>query len=97
MAGIWISTILVTGWIGLGSWVAVFPDSLEKLFGVGYDFKGTWGVSRVTFEVLTLGTLLVIVAVGIIGYVLGADVRRQSATTEIGADVTDAVATQPAG
>jgi glutamate:GABA antiporter len=97
MAGIWISTILVTGWIALGSWVAVFPDSLEKLFGVGYDFKGTWGVSRVTFEVLTLGTLLVIVAVGIIGYVLGADVRRQSATTEIGADVTDAVATQPAG
>ena len=45
MAGLWISTILITGWILLGSWVAVFPDTLERLFGVGYDFKDTWGVT----------------------------------------------------
>ena len=74
MTGIWISTILVTCWIALGSWVAVFPDTLEKLFGVGYGFKDTWGVDRGTFEYLTLGTLLVIVAVGVIGYA-----RRRSA------------------
>jgi uncharacterized BrkB/YihY/UPF0761 family membrane protein len=97
MTGIWISTILVTGWIALGSWVAVFPDSLEKLFGVGYGFKDTWGVDRATFEYLTLGTLLVIVAIGVIGYWLGAGVRAQSATTELGVDPADALATQPAG
>ena len=97
MTGIWISTILVTGWILLGSWVAVFPDSLEKLFGVGYGFKDAWGVDRVTFEYLTLGTLLVIVAIGVIGYWLGADVRAQTATTELGVDAADALATQPAG
>ena len=28
----------------LGSWVAVFPDTLEKVFGVDYGFKDTWGV-----------------------------------------------------
>jgi amino acid transporter len=97
MTGIWISTILVTGWIALGSWVAVFPDSLEKLFGVGYGFKDTWGVDRATFEYLTLGTLLVIVAIGVIGYWLGAGVRAQSATAELGVDPADALATQPAG
>src|SRR5204862_476376 len=61
MAGIWVSTIMVTFWIVLGSWVAVFPDTLERLFGVGYGFKGSWGVSQGTFEGLTLGTLATIV------------------------------------
>jgi amino acid transporter len=82
-AGIWLSTILVTFWIALGSWVAVFPDTLERLFGVGYAFKGTWGVSQGTFEALTLGTLAVIVAVGLVGYGLGSGVRRQAATVRL--------------
>ena len=83
MVGLWISTILVTGWIALGSWVAVFPDTLERLFGVGYGFRGSWGVSQATFELLTLGTLLVIVAIGAVGYWFGAAVRRQTATVDI--------------
>jgi len=33
-------------WVALGSWVAVFPGTLEKLFGLGYDFHDDWGVSR---------------------------------------------------
>ena len=83
MRGIWISTILVTGWIALGSWVAVFPDTLERLFGVGYGFKDTWSVSQGTFEVLTLGTLAVIVVVGIVGYMAGAGVRAQTVDVPI--------------
>ena len=83
MRGIWISTILVTGWIALGSWVAVFPDTLERLFGVGYGFKDSWSVSQGTFEVLTLGTLAVIVVVGIVGYMAGAGVRAQTVDVPI--------------
>jgi amino acid transporter len=83
MTGLWISTILTTGWIALGSWVAIFPDSLERLFGVGYGFKGTWGVGQGEFELLTLGTLAVIVVVGLIGYSAGAAVRRDVATIPI--------------
>ena len=81
--GIWVSTVLTTGWILLGSWVALFPDTLERVFGVGYGFKDTWGVGRGTFEALTLGTLGVIVAIGLIGYALGADVRRQDAVVPL--------------
>jgi glutamate:GABA antiporter len=81
--GIWISTILVTFWIALGSWVAVFPDTLERLFGVGYPFKGTWGVSQGTFEALTLGTLAVIVGIGLVGYRLGTEVRGQDAVLSL--------------
>ncbi len=83
-AGIWVSTILVTFWIALGSFEAVFPDVLEKVFGVSYGFKGSWGVTRGVFEALTLGTLGVIVLVALIGYLSGAAVRRQTATVPIG-------------
>ncbi len=35
------------------------------------------------FEALTLGTLAVIVVVGLVGYRLGADVRRQDAVLSL--------------
>jgi amino acid transporter len=82
MTGLWISTILTTFWIALGVFQAVFPDVLEKLFGVGYDFKDSWGVSRLTFEVLTLGTLAVIVVIGVIGYMAGERVRNDELEVE---------------
>jgi glutamate:GABA antiporter len=78
MAGLWVSTILTTFWIALGVFQAVFPDVLEKLFGVEYGFKGSWGVPRSTFEALTLGTLIVIVAIGIAGYYAGTRVRSDA-------------------
>ncbi|MFT4082782.1 MAG: APC family permease [Nocardioides sp.] len=63
-------------WIALGSWVAVFPGTLEGLVGIDYGFDDVWGVSRATFEVFTIGTLLVLLALGAVGYVGGARVRR---------------------
>ena len=85
MAGIWTSTALTTLWILLGSWVAVFPDTLERLFHVGYGFKDSWGVTQGQFEALTLGTLGVIVAVGLFGYWMGRHVRAEQATVPISA------------
>jgi amino acid transporter len=77
--GMWISTVLITLGVALGSWVAVFPGTLEKLFGLSYDFHGTWGVSRGTFEALTVGTLVVIVLIAIVGYATGREVRETEA------------------
>ncbi len=77
MTGIWVSTLLTTFWIALGSFEAVFPDVLEKVFGVGYGFKDSWGVGRGEFELLTLGTLAIIVVVGVVGYMAGSGVRAQ--------------------
>jgi hypothetical protein len=62
----------------LGSWVAIFPDTLEYVIGADYGFVGTWGVSRLRFEVFTLGTLLVVVAFAVVGYVFGKSVRDQT-------------------
>jgi amino acid transporter len=77
--GIWLSTVLVTAWIAIGSWVAVFPGTLEQLFGVPYDFHDEWGLSRGKFEAYTLGTLALIVAFAVAGYVAG---RRMRETPE---------------
>jgi amino acid transporter len=77
--GITIATVLITFWVALGSWVAVFPGTLEKLFGLKYDFHDTWGVSRGTFEALTLGTLCVVLLITLVGYLTGREVRERLA------------------
>ncbi len=47
---------------------------------VGRDTLGhTWGVTKGTFEALTLGTLAAIVAIGLIGYAFGGAVRAKEA------------------
>src|SRR6266850_1988781 len=66
--GMWIGSLVITAWVSLGSFVAVFPGVLEKIFGVGYNFKDNWGVGRGRFELYTLVTLAVILVFGIVGY-----------------------------
>jgi amino acid transporter len=84
-AGVWIGTVVVTFFVLLGSWVAVFPDTIEKVVGVDYgSFKVAWGVSRLKFEAYTLGTLAIIVLIGVAGYIGGASTRRATATVPIG-------------
>jgi amino acid transporter len=81
-AGMWVASLLITGWVLLGSWVAVFPSTLERVFGVPYDFKDNWGVGQGKFEALTLGTLAVILALAVAGYVAGGGVRRDVVAAE---------------
>lgn len=38
------------------------------LLGIKYDFTGTWGASRLTFEAFTVGTLPAIVVFCALGY-----------------------------
>ena len=81
--GMVVCGVLSTAWVALGSWVAVFPGTLERLFGLDYDFRGTWGVSRSTFETLTLTSLVVMVVFALVGYWLAAPVRARTAVVPI--------------
>ncbi|HVP03371.1 MAG TPA: APC family permease [Solirubrobacteraceae bacterium] len=83
LRGMWVAVVITTFWVALGSWVAVFPGTLESLLGVSYDFKGTWGVSRGTYELLTLTTLIVIFLIALIGYALARDVRARAAIVPV--------------
>jgi glutamate:GABA antiporter len=95
MAGAWICGGLTLGWIILGSWIAIFPDTIENLVGAGYNFHDYWGISRVRFETFTLGTLVVIAVIGIAGYLAGADVR--SARVDVPLDAGGNVSSGEAG
>lgn len=67
-AGLGVCVALVYFWVAIGSFVAVFPGVLEGLLGIKYDFEDNWGVSRTTFEVFTLGTLVVVIGIAVGGY-----------------------------
>ena len=69
-------------WVLLGSWVAVFPGTLEAAFGIDYPFEDYWGVTQVEFEVFTLGTLAVLLVLDVVGYARGARVRRDVGAIE---------------
>ena len=71
---------LTTFWAALGSWVAVFPGTLEKVFGLEYPFLDHWGVTRWRFEIFTLGTLAVLVAIAVAGYLRGRSIRPADAS-----------------
>jgi amino acid transporter len=82
-AGLWIVGGLCTFWTLMGSWVAVFPDTLEHLFGAEYGFMDYWGVSRLRFETFTLLTLAAVIVFAVIGYLAGARVRQQTVTVPL--------------
>ncbi|AJC53946.1 APC family permease [Streptomyces sp. 769] len=67
--GFTVAALVVYAWILLGSWVALFPGTLEAAVGIPYAFRAVWGVSRSTFETFTLGTVGLLLAVAGAGYV----------------------------
>jgi amino acid transporter len=83
--GLWVCTTLIYAWVVLGSWVSVFPGTIESVLGIQYSFTSTWGVSRLTFEAFTVGTLLAITAFCTIGYWWAR--RRDDAGADFTADL----------
>jgi glutamate:GABA antiporter len=75
---------LITFWVVLGSWTAVFPGTIDKVLGLEYSFDDNWGVSQGTFELFTLGTVLIIVLISVIGYAAGAKVRADEVPVNLG-------------
>jgi len=70
--------LLCFTWIALGSWVAFFPGTLDRLFGAEYDFMDSWGVSQGAFTLFALGTLGAILLLGLVGYVQAKPVRESA-------------------
>ena len=80
--GFQIMGFVVFAYILLGSIGVVFPGTIEGLFGISYDFKEIWGLTRGQVEAFTLGTIVIDLLVGILGYALAKNVRKSLATEE---------------
>ena len=83
MPGLIAATALCMFWMLLGSWVAIFPGSIDHLFGSSFSDRDVYGVSWARFEAFTLGTLAVMILIGVVGYVLAAPSRRSHVSVPV--------------
>ena len=76
-AGVAACSVVTTALVVFGTWVAVFPGTIEEATGHPYDMQATFGVSRLRFEIFTVGALLAILCAAIVSVLVG---RRQTRT-----------------
>jgi len=74
--GFQIMGTVVLVYIALGSIGVVFPGTIEGLFGISYNFMDIWGLTRSQVEAFTVGTIVIDLLVGVIGYALAKNVRK---------------------
>ena len=79
--GFQIMGTVVIIYIALGSIGVLFPGTIEGLFGISYNFKNIWGLSRGQAEAFTLGTIVIDLLIGVLGYALAKKVRKSLAGT----------------
>jgi len=75
-AGAWIAVITTEAFVILTAITLLWPGAINALFGQSYSIETSWGVSRVFFELVTLGSLAVMIIVGLAFWALGERKRR---------------------
>ena len=80
IAGAWAAVIVTEFFVVVTAVTLLWPGALNALFGQSYSVQASWGVSRPFFEAVTLGSLGVIVAIGLVCSAVGARSRRRGRT-----------------
>jgi glutamate:GABA antiporter len=80
MAGAWIAVLVTELFVIVTVVTLVWPGAINNLFGQSYSVESGWGVSRVFFESVTLGSLLVMIALGLLFWRIGERNRRAGLT-----------------
>jgi len=75
-AGAWAAVIITEAFVVVTAITLLWPGAINALFGQPYSIKASWGVSRVFFEWTTLGSLAVMIALGLAFWALGERKRR---------------------
>ena len=85
MAGVWISGVLCTVWMILGSWVAIFPGTIDEyVFGLHYSVHDAYGRLAGPVRGVHARNARIVIAFAVIGYILGKPVRDQQVDVPIG-------------
>jgi len=74
--GAWAAVIITELFVVVTVITLVWPGAINAMFGQSYSVEASWGVSRTFFEVVTLGSLLVMVALGLVFWAIGEQKRR---------------------
>jgi amino acid transporter len=76
-AGAWASVIITEIFVLITAVTLLWPGAVNALFGQPYSVESSWGVSRPFFELVTLGSLAVMVALGLVFWATGERARRR--------------------
>ena len=79
-AGAWAAVITTEIFVILTAITLLWPGGINELFGESYSVKASWWVSRAFFEWVTIGSLAVMVALGLVFWLLGERKRRLGIT-----------------
>jgi glutamate:GABA antiporter len=74
--GAWAAVIITELFVIVTVITLVWPGAINAMFRRSYSIESNWGVSRTFFEVVTLGSLLVMVALGLVFWLIGEQKRR---------------------
>lgn len=80
VAGAWAAVILTELFVVVTAVTLLWPGALNALFGQSYSVEASWGVSRPFFESVTLGSLGVMIALGLVFWAFGERARRRGVT-----------------
>jgi len=75
-AGAWAAVVITELFVVITVITLVWPGAINAMFGQSYSIESSWGVSRSFFEWTTLGSLVVIVLLGLLFWRLGERKRR---------------------
>jgi glutamate:GABA antiporter len=76
MAGAWAAVVITELFVVITVITLVWPGAINAMFGQSYSVKASWGVSRAFFEWTTLGSLVVMVLLGLLFWQLGERKRK---------------------
>ena len=75
--GAWAAVVITELFVVVTVITLVWPGAINAMFGQSYSVEASWGVSRAFFEWTTLGSLIVMVLLGLAFWRLGERNRRR--------------------
>ena len=79
-AGAWAAVVITEAFVVVTVVTLVWPGAINAWFGESYSMESNWGVSRPFFEWVTIGSLLVMIALGLVFWGIGERARRRGIT-----------------
>jgi amino acid transporter len=76
----WAAVLITEAFVVVTVITLVWPGAINSWFGEQYSVQSSWGVSRLFFESVTLGSLVVMIALGLVFWAIGERARKRGIT-----------------
>lgn len=84
IVGAWIAVIITELFVIVTAVTLLWPGAINAMFGQSYSVPDSWGVSRLFFESVTLGSFAVMLVIALVFWAIG---NRRRRTGELGSTI----------